>query len=104
MHVACDGMLSLAGACLPEWDENVLYLQLAKREIESFRLGRVLWGIAMFPLNCGLESFMGLAVLPKVLASLSVCVCAEVCASVRVLHLCTLVCVPSVGHNTRSTL
>lgn len=60
-------------ACLTKWDEKVLHVQLAKREIESFRVGRAHWGIALFPLNSGLESFIGLAVLPKVCVSVSLC-------------------------------
>lgn len=53
-------------ACLTKWDEKVSYVQSARGEIESFRVGKARQGIARFPLNCGLESFIGSAVLPKV--------------------------------------
>lgn len=46
-------------ACLTKWDEKVSYVQSAKGEIESFRVGKARRGIALFPLNCGLESFTG---------------------------------------------
>lgn len=57
--------------CLTKWDEKVLHVQLAKGEIESFRVGRARQGIRSFPLNCGSESFISLATLPEVIA----CVC-----------------------------
>lgn len=52
-----------------------MYVHSARREIESFRVGRALWGISSFPLNCGLESFTGLAVLPVLCASVCLCMC-----------------------------
>lgn len=67
-------------ARLTKWDEKVSYVQSAKGEIESFRVGKARWGIALFPLNCGLESFNGLAVLPEVCVS----VCMSVCMSMHV--------------------
>lgn len=53
-------------ARLTKWDEKVSYVQSAKGEIESFRVGKAHLGIALFPLNCGLETFIGLVVLPEV--------------------------------------
>lgn len=40
-------------AYLTKWDEKVSYVQLAKREIESFRVGNALWRIALFSVCCG---------------------------------------------------
>lgn len=57
---------------MTKWDEKVSYMQPAKREIESFRVGKARQGIALFPLSCGLDSFIGLAELPR---ERCVCLC-----------------------------
>ena len=46
-----------------------------KGKLNHSGLGKAHWGIALFPLNCGLESFIGLAALPEV----CVCVCVLEC-------------------------
>lgn len=59
-------------------------LQSAKREIESFRVGRLLWGIAVFPQ--GLVEILDLnSVIPEVLICVCMCVCLGlyVCESKR---------------------
>lgn len=82
-------------ACLTKWDEKVSYVQSAKGEIESFRVGKAHRGIALFPLNCGLESFIGLAVLPEMCACVCVfeCVHKYVCVCVNKRFPCVYICV-----------
>lgn len=89
-------------AYLTKWDDKMLHVPLAKREIESFRVGRAHWGIALFPPNCGLESFIGLVVFPQVCVSVSKCtyVFQYVLESACYIS----VCLPSVEHSTRNTL
>lgn len=55
-----------------------------KGEIESFRVGKAHWGIVLFPLSCGLESFIGLAVLPEVCVYVFECVYEYACMYVFV--------------------
>lgn len=94
-------------ACFTKWDEKVSYVR-PKGKLNHSGLGRHVGGIALFPLNCGLESFVGLAVLPKVCVSvctsMGICICLCDQAVSMCMHLCTLICDFSVGQSTKHTL
>lgn len=80
-----------------------------KGKLNHSGLGRHI-GEKPFPLNCGLESFIGLAVLPEVCVCMCVCDHEYACMCLyeqevsMCMHLCTLVCVLRVGHSTKRTL
>lgn len=89
-------------AYLTKWDEKVSYVQLAKREIESFRVGNALWGIALLSVCCGLE-------LSSLRCIFRACTCVPVQALGRTGSFCfyasvALACVLGVGRCTKHAL